>query len=144
MKKIFVGRIKDVTDRDACFYIEDDHRDICDHLIFQGACYSGYYEEIKEAIENDNVDSFLTRDELLDFLDNKGKFNYYIEKLTSEKGLAYRKNIMTEEHEMMKNDYNLTDEDIEYILDNYNLDYEDRAIIGAVYDDTYEAGYEYV
>lgn len=144
MKKIFVGRIKDVTDRDACFYIEDDHRDICDHLIFQGACYSGYYEEIKEAIENDYVDSFLTRDELLDFLDNKGKFNYYIEKLTSEKGLAYRKNIMTEEHEMMKNDYNLTDEDIEYILDNYNLDYEDRAIIGAVYDDTYEAGYEYV
>ena len=144
MEKIFVGRIRDISDRDACFYIENDHRDICDHLIFQGACYSGFYEEIKKAIENDNVDSFLTRDELLDFLDNKGKFDHYVKKLTSEQGLEYRKNIMAEEHEMMKEDYNLTDDDIKYILDNYNLDYEDRAIIGTVYDDTYEAGYEFV
>lgn len=148
MEKIFVGRIRDITDRDACFYIEDDHRDICDHLIFQGACYSGYYEEIKKHIENNNVDSFLTREELLDFLDNtkdnKGKFDYYIEKLTSKEGLEFKDKIMKEEHEMMKEDYNLTDDDLKYILDNYTLDYEDRAIIGAVYDDTYEAGYEFV
>jgi hypothetical protein len=143
-EEIFVGRINDISDRDACFYIENDHRDICDHLIFQGACYSGFYEDIKTAIENNNVESYLNKEELLDFLDNKEKFDYYVGKLTSKEGIEFKNKIMEDEHEMLKNDYNLTDEDINYILDNYTLGYEDRAIIGAIYHDTYEAGCEYI
>ena len=143
-EKIFVGRINDITDRDACFYINKNGRDTGSHLNFSGACYSGFYEDIKTAIENDNVESYLNKQELLDFLDNKEKFDYYIKKLTSKEGIEFKEKIMKDEHEMMKDDYNLTDDDIKYILDNYRLDYEDRAIIGAIYDDTYEAGYEYI
>ena len=142
--KIFVGRIKNTTDRDACFYIENDHRDICGHLIFSGACYSGYYDEIKQNIENDNVNSFLTREELLEFLDKKDKFQYYIDKLTSYNGVEFKNKIMKEEQEILKKEYNLTDNDIIDILDDYCQDYEDRAIVCGIYENAEQLASEIV
>jgi len=39
-------------------------------------------------------------------------------------------------------EYNLDEDDIETIFDNYGLSYRDRAVVGYVYDDTYDLGYE--
>jgi hypothetical protein len=141
-EKIFIGRIND--DEIGCFYIEDNHKDICEHYILEGADFSGYYEDIKSAVENDNVESYLNKEELLEFLTNEEKFDYYIEKLTSEEGLKFKEKIMSEEHEAMKEEYNLSDEDIKEILDDYTLDYEDRAIINGICDNTYDLGKEYI
>lgn len=143
---IFLGRRKDFTDRDACVYIEDTaHTDICDHVIFNGACYSGFYEEIYKEIEDGEFESFLTRDELLDFLNNvETKKEKYIEILQSKDAIDFKNKIMQDEHEQLKDEYGFSDEDIEAILDTYYLDYEDKAIICRVFKDAAEIAEDYL
>lgn len=144
-KYVFLGRIKNCNDRDACAYIERrEHRGIDGKIIIQGACYCGFEHEFREAIINDSFESILTKEELLDLLDNEGRQAIYMDKLLSDEAIEFKNKIMEDEHEMMKADYNLDDEDIERILDYYTLDYEDRAIICAIYEDTYELGEDWV
>ena len=50
--------------------------------------------------------------------------------------------IIEEEKEYLMDEYNLDEDDIEQIFDRYYLDYRDRGIVGSVFDDTYDLGYE--
>lgn len=64
------------------------------------------------------------------------------EKLLSEENDDLFKKVIEEEKEYLLDEYNLDDEDVELIFDNYMLDYRDRGIVGYVFEDTYELGYE--
>ena len=45
-------------------------------------------------------------------------------------------------YQRLMDEYNLDEDDIETIFDNYGLDYRDRAVVGYVFKDAYDLGYE--
>lgn len=141
-KYVFVGRVKDTNDRDCCFYVEDYlHKDICDNIILQGACYCGFYEEKLRAAEEGNVESYLTQEELIDFLYGNN-YDFYINKLQSEEAQEFQNKIIEEEKEWVMNYYDISKEDVDCIFNEYYLDYQDRGIVSYIYEDKYELGEE--
>ena len=142
-KYVFVGRVKD-DDRDCCFYVEEKlHKDINNNLILHGACWCGHYESIMEEVEKGNVESFLTQEELMDFL-NGNNYDLYIDKLKGMAGQDFQNTIIQEEKEWLMDRYYLSREDVDCIFDEYYLDYQDRGIVGAIYNDKEELGQEEV
>ena len=67
---------------------------------------------------------------------------YVYDKLKSEEAKEFFLKIQESEKEFLMNEYALDAEDVEDIFDNYYLDYRDRSIVGCVFQDTYEFGYE--
>ena len=65
-----------------------------------------------------------------------------IEKLESEENQALFEEVIEEEKEYLMDEYNLDEDDIETIFDNYGLDYRDRGVVGYVFKDAYDCGYE--
>ena len=63
------------------------------------------------------------------------------DKLLSEENEKFFEAIIEEEKEYLMDEYNLDEEDIDTIFDNYGLDYRDRAVVGYVYDDAHDLGY---
>ena len=160
-KYIFLLRIKDEGDRDAVKYLDLESGQFeCGHyfagLRICGACFSGFEKELKETSLN-NFETILTHEELkrLWAFDDKihqlgygitaGDERYHkglkykeeikdiIEKLKSEENQKFFEKIQESEKEILKNDYDLTDEEITEIWDNYGQDYRDRAIVAYVY-----------
>lgn len=143
-KYVFLARVDEKYEK-RCIYIEEQHhRDIVDNIIFHGASWCGFEETYRMLIENDKFESYLTKEEIIDLLDNKDSYEKYIEKLTSEQGVAFKNKIMEDEHEYLKEQYNLDDEDMANILDSYYLNYEDRDIVCCVYEDAEQLGREMV
>lgn len=163
MKKLFLLRIKDENDRDAIKYLDlESGKFECGHyfagLRICGACFSGFESELKK-YDYTNFDTILTEKELnrLWNFDNKIhdlgygitkdderykkglKYNEEIKdilvKLESEENQIFFKKIQEEEKEILKNDYNLTDEELSELWDNYFGDYKDRAIVSYIYND---------
>ena len=64
------------------------------------------------------------------------------DKLKSEEAKEFQQKIIESEIEYMKDEYSLDDADIEKIFDEYYLDYRDRGIIGSVFKDSSDLGYE--
>ena len=58
---------------------------------------------------------------------------YIIIKLQSKENQSFFERIQEEEKEMLKNEYNLSDEEINEIWENYGQDYRDRAIVSYIY-----------
>ena len=142
-KYIFVGRVSDNEyDRDCCFYVEEkEHRNIANEIILHGANYCGFYEEKIKAIEEGNVESYLSQEELIDFL-NGNNYDFYIEKLQSEEAKEFQARIIEEEKEYVMDEYYLSREDVDCIFEEYYLDYQDRGIVCRIYDDVEDLGYE--
>jgi hypothetical protein len=65
-----------------------------------------------------------------------------IEKLESEENQALFEEVIEEEKEYLMDEYGFDEDDIEQIFDEYYLSYKDRGIVGCVYDDVYDLGYE--
>jgi hypothetical protein len=87
-KYVFVGRVNE-DDRDCCFYVEEKlHKDINNNLILHGSCWCGYFDEYKKAIEEDQVKSYLTKEELLELI-NGINYDQHIEKLQSEEAKEF-------------------------------------------------------
>lgn len=164
MENLFLAKIKNTDDRDCVFYVEIAGFE-CGHYFggvrLHGACFSGYYEELRDRVENnfDSLETIFTQSEfkelfaLNDELKSLGygiekdsdKYNKGIElinkieqlcdKLISGDNEELFNLIIEEEKEYCMQEYNLTQEEIDDIFDNYNGDYKDRAIICAVYKD---------
>lgn len=153
-------------DRDCCAYIEArPMRFECGHYFggvgLHGACYSGgnfvSYENIKTVLTAEEYNQLINFKKEINHLGYgivKGdeRYNKGIElckaiqpvydKLLSEEGEDFFKEIIEEEKEYLMNEYNFSEEDVEYIFDNYGLDYRDRGIVSCIFDSVYDCGYE--
>ena len=159
---LFLYRLKNSEDRDACAYIDEIPSSFeCGHYFsgvgIQGSCYSG-----GEFASYEDIETILTKQEykkLLKFSEDIKELGYGIDKgderynkgldlindiqpiynkLQSEEAEKFEKHIMDDEKEIMMDEWNLSEDDIEEILNDYSLDYKDRSIIGYVYDDVEE------
>ena len=163
----YIFLYKDNTeDRDCCAYIEARaERFECGHyfgsVVLHGACYSRHnfadYDDIKTVLTEDEYNQLIKFNKDINDLGcgiTKGdeRYNKGIElckaiqpiydKLLSEENEEFFEQIQEEEKEYLMDEYNLDEDDIETIFDNYGLSYRDRAVVGYVYDDTYDLGYE--
>ena len=162
---MFLAKIKNSDDRDCVMYMDFKGFE-CDHyfsgLHIQGACFSGYKEELKNIVENDfeSLETILTRDEFIKLfeldrqLDDLGfgiekdsdRYNRGLEiikeyentiakKLLSDENKKLFEKVVADEKEYIKNEYGLTDDEVEYVFKNYWREYQDRAIICCVFKD---------
>ena len=67
---------------------------------------------------------------------------HIFDKLKSSEAKEFQQTIIESEIEYLKDEYSLSDEDIEKIFDEYYLDYRDRGIVGCVFKDSSDLGYE--
>ena len=167
-QKLFLFRNKEnIQDRDACKYVEGQELPEslfhCGHyfgcVILCGPNFSG-----GEFPPYDEVDTFLSEDDynkLIDFNKSINELGYGIEKgderyqkgielcrgiepifdkLRSDEAATFKHKIMESEHEMMKEEYYLSDDDVDTILSNYNEGYEDKGIVDYVYENHTELG----
>ena len=165
MRKIFLYK-EHLEDRDCCAYIEaSPMRWECDHyfgsVILHGACYSKHkfasYEEIKTILteeEYNQLTKFNDEINALGFGIVKGdeRYNKGVElckeiqpvydKLLSEAAEEFFEQIQSEEREYLMDEYGLDDDDIDMIFNNYYLDYRDRGVVGCIFKDEYDLGYE--
>lgn len=137
---VFLGKIKNSDDRDVFAYIDCEYTD---RLQLSGACYSGFEEEFKKEFENDNFESFLSKEELKKLFENQG-IKEAIEKLQSNEALEFADKIFEAEHEYMMDCENLSSEELEEIIENYYLPYRDRAIISYIWNNYEELAEEWV
>lgn len=166
MNKTFLYRIKDSDDRDCCAYIEPPRFE-CGHyfgrIILHGSCYCN--SDWKEYSE---IETVLTEAEyaaLLDFDKRIGAFGYGIEKgsekynqgmefcasiqpifdkLNSEEGREFYEGIIAEEKQIVMDEHGLNEDQVEAAFNAYPLrdSYQDRSIIGSIFDDVSDLGYE--
>ena len=163
---LFLYKVKDSDDRDCCAYIEAKNpRWECDHYFggttLHGACYCGHDFEAY-----DDVDTVLTREEyeqLIQFNNDIKALGYGIkkgderyqkgielckaiqpvfDKLCSTEAEEFQNGIIEEEICWLCEEHSLSREDVESIFDEYHLDYRDRGIVGCVFDNSSDLGYE--
>ena len=166
MSYLFLYREKATDDRDCCAYIDSKNpRFECDHYFGSvnlcGACYSGHdfpaYADIETVLTETEYNELIQFDKAIHNLGygiTKGDERYkkgielsksiqhVFDKLTSKEAEEFQQKIIESEIEYMKEEYSLSDEDIEKIFNEYYLDYRDRGIIGSVFSDSSDLGYE--
>lgn len=163
-KYIFLYREKE-DDRDCCAYIEPQPRFECNHyfgsVVLHGACYCKH-----DFADYDNIETVLTREEYQTLIDYNKAINdlghgikegdkrykrgmnlaadiqFVFDKLQSDEAKEFQARIIESEKEYLMDEYGLDEEDIEHIFDNYYLDYRDRAVVGYVFKDSDDLGYE--
>lgn len=164
-KYIFLYK-ENSEDRDCCAYIErSPMRWECNHyfgnVILHGACYSKHgfanYKDVKTiltAAEYNQLIKFSENINDLGFGITKGddRYNKGVElckaiqpvydKLLSREAQDFYEQIQNEEKEYLMDEYNLEEDEIDMIFGNYGLDYRDRGVVGYVYQDAYDCGYE--
>ena len=131
-------------DRDCCAYIRIEElkkksRAIDGNFIIHGACYSRSLKEVNF----EDIKTILTEAEFNTLCNYKGEdLTEIINKLLSEENQELFEEIQEEEAEFLRDEYALDEEDLEVIFDKYYLDYRDRAVVGCVFQDAYDLGYE--
>lgn len=64
------------------------------------------------------------------------------DKLNSKEAAEFFQRIIEDEKQIAMDEHDLTEDEVEEAFSNYPLDYQDRSIIGAVYDNSEELGWE--
>lgn len=142
----FLFKENGTNDRDCVRYVElkdlKENHICCDGKFnVHGACFSMSLKG--DNISYEDITTILTEEEFKALCNPDGKdLTSIIEKLESEENTELFEQIIEEEKEFLMDEYNLDEDDIDTIFDNYGLDYRDRAVVGYVYDDTYDLGYE--
>lgn len=145
----FLCKVIDSYDRDCVAYVDVkdiQNRQICcdGHINIHGACYSSSfggrfydyeYEEVKTILTKEEYDSLKNPSESTDW-------NSILSKLKSEENQDLFYEVVEEEHEYLADEFDLSNEDLELIFDTYRLDYMDRAVVGYVFADVEDFGYE--
>lgn len=166
MSEIFLYRIKETDDRDACAYIEPPEFE-CGHyfrgIILHGSCYCN--SDWKEYSEIETVLTEAEYSALRDFDEQIGKFGYGIkqgsekyeqgmklcaniqpifDKLNGEEAREFYEQIIAEEKQIVMDEYGLSEEQVETAFREYPLadSYQDRSIVGSIFDDVSDLGYE--
>ena len=166
MSKVFLYKEIDCNDRDCCAYIESrPMRFECNHYFggvnLHGSCYCGSkfapYEEIKTVLTKDEYDALIKFSKEIKRIgygvtigDERYKkglelcegIQYVYDKLNSEENQKLFKEVQQEEIEYLMEEHDLSDEDVKKIFNEYAQVYRDRSIVGSVYEDYEELGYE--
>ena len=157
--KLFLYRIKNTDDRDACVYLDSEPIKFeCGHyfssICLQGSCFSGHsfdnYDDIETVLTEEEYELLKEIDKEISGLKfgieigseryNKGielieKIQPIINKLQSEQAIEFYEDIMQNERDILCEQYDLTEDDLEQIFSELCPEYRDRSIIIAVYDD---------
>lgn len=139
---------ENTDDRDCVAYIDladvkKRHLCIDGKFNIHGACYSSSLGGCYHNVAYENITTILTEEEYNLLCNPDGTdLTGIIEKLESEENQALFEEVIEEEKEYLMDEYNLDEDDIEYIFYNYGLDYRDRAVVGYVFKDAYDLGYE--
>lgn len=142
----FLFKENETNDRDCVRYVDledlrNNHLCIDGKFNVHGACYSRSLKE--EDADYENITTILTEEEYKMLCNPNGKdFTSIIEKLESEENEELFEQVIEEEKEYLMDEYGFDEEDVEQIFDEYYLDYRDRGIVGYVFDDAYDLGYE--
>lgn len=168
-KNVFLYRVKNSDDRDACAYIDARNfadRFDCNHYFgkinISGPCYCGGTLEPFE-----NIETVLTAEEYAllwqineefnalgygivkdDERYNKGleicaRLQPIIDKLQSDEAQQFFAEIVASEKEFIMEEHGLTEDETDEVFNEYGGDYQDRAIIAAVWQDAEELAEEY-
>lgn len=141
----FLFKENETDDRDCVKYVELDsikkkHLCVDNHFNVHGACFS---MSLRGDVAYEDITTILTREEYEALCNPIGAdLSSIIAKLESEENEALFEKIKLEEREWLMDEYGLDDDDIDKIFDNYSLDYRDRGVVGCVFKDTYDLGYE--
>ena len=139
---------ENIDDRDCVAYIGLDdlrkkHWCIDGKFNIHGACYSMSLGGRNHDVNYEDITTILTEEEFKTLCDPCGKdLASIIEKLESNENAELFEQIVEEEKEYLMNEYGFDEEDIDQIFDEYGLDYRDRGIVGCVFDDVEDLGYE--
>lgn len=131
-------------DRDCCAYVRIEdlktaHRGIDGKFNIHGACYS---KSLKN-VNFEDVKTILSEPEFDTLCNYNGEdLTEIINKLLSEENEALFEEVQEEEAEFLRDEYALYEEELEAIFEKYYLDYRDRAVVGCVFKDAYDLGYE--
>ena len=135
-------------DRDCVAYIDLDdlrNRHLCidGKLNIHGACYCMSLCGRNHDVKYEDIKTILTEEEF-NLLCNPDGTDLVgiIAKLESEENQALFEEVIEEEKEYLMDTYDLDEDDIETIFGNYGLDYRDRGVVGYVFKDAYDLGYE--
>ena len=168
-KYVFLYRVANSDDRDACAYIETrngEARFSCNHYFsgvnIHGACYFGGshepFENIETVLTADEYNKLWQIDSEIDALGSgitKGDDRYkkgialcaelqtIIDKLQSDEGQRFFADIVADEKQRIMDEHNLTEDEADDIFNTYGMDYQDRAIVAAVWNDTTELAEEF-
>lgn len=166
MSNVFLYKVINSDDRDCCAYIlNQPMRFECGHyfggVILQGSCYCGGefapYEEIKTVLTEDEYEALISFNKEIKKIgygvtvgDERYKkgielcegIQYVYDKLNSEENQKIFEEVQEEEIRYLMEEYGLSDEDVEKIFNEYALMYRDRSIVGFMYEDYEELGYE--
>lgn len=144
--RVFLFKEYGTDDRDCVRYIDLEdlkNNKVCCNGKFNvhGACY---WNSLKsECVDYKNIATILTEEEYhLLCNPNGGDLTNIIKKLNSHENYELFWRIQDEEDEYLMDQYNLDKEDIERIFDGISSPYHDRSVVGYVYDDVYDLGYE--
>lgn len=135
-------------DRDCVAYIDltdlkNRHLCIDGKFNIHGACYCMSLCGRNHDVNYEDIKTILTEEEFNLLCNPDGTdLTSVIEKLESEENQALFEEVIEEEKEYLMNEYGFDEEDIEQIFDEYGLDYRDRGIVGCVFDDVEDLGYE--
>ena len=164
--KLFLYRIKNTDDRDACVYLDSEPIKFeCGHyfssICLQGSCFSGHsfdnYDDIETILTEEEYELLKETGKEIDELEfrieigseryNKGlelieKIQPIINKLQSEQAIEFYENIMQNERDILCEQYDLSEDDLDEIFHDLRPDYRDRRIIAIVYDSVLEFGEE--
>lgn len=166
MKMVFLFKTIGDEDRDCCAYIENEPmRFECGHYFgevnLEGSCYCGSnwkrYSDIKTVLTEDEYEALKKFSADISKLGygisvgderyEKGvslcrNIQYVYDRLNSDDNEALFKKVQEEEIEWLMEEYSLDREDIETIFNEYSLEYRDRSVVGCVFKDSAELGYE--
>jgi hypothetical protein len=139
---------ENVDDRDCVAYIDltdlkNRHLCIDGKFNIHGACYCMSLCGRNHDVNYEDIKTILTEEEFNLLCNPDGTdLASIIEKLESEENQALFEEVIEEEKEYLMDEYGFDEDDIEQIFDEYYLSYKDRGIVGCVYDDVYDLGYE--
>lgn len=168
MNKVFLYRIKDSNDRDCCAYIDNNPmRFECGHYFgrptLNGSCYCNNdwknYDEIETILTESEYQSLIqfgTAIKNLGYCIDKDSERYQegiklcksiqavYDKLNGEEAQKFYQNIIADEKQIVIDEYGLTEDQVEAVFNEYPLadSYQDRSIVGSVFDDVSDLGYE--
>jgi len=164
--KVFLFKVIGDDGRDCCAYIDNKPmRFECGHYFgginLEGSCYCGsdwkQYCNIKTVLTEDEYEALKKFSADISALGygisvgderyEKGislcqNIQYVYDRLNSDDNEALFKEVQEEEIEWLMEEYSLDREDIEIIFNEYALEYRDRSVVGCVFKDSAELGYE--
>ena len=98
---------------------------------------------LKDNISYKDITTILTEEEFKTLCNPDGRdLTSIVDKLESEENTKLFEQIIEEEKEYLIDEYGFDEKDIEQIFDEYYLDYRDRGVVGCVFNNTYDLGYE--